>query len=254
MTVEHARHAAPAGGSGRRRSRRRSRAAAASKPFDRPPCRGRACRRGARPRIGRLRASSSARAPVPSGELSSTMTSSPSTPCARRTPRRWRARARQGGRVRCRWGPRAQASGAVAMRAGKEWARQHYNSRAARRPMTHSIVFSAAVLAAASGGLATMAIAQTPPPAPPVTSVSGEAAGLMQGWALMAQGQSGLAESHARTILQDVAAQRPRDRARDRGRDRRQRRERRPGLLRTVGGHPYGSKSRRCSAVSPSDS
>jgi hypothetical protein len=67
--------------------------------------------------------------------------------------------------------------------------------------MTHSIVFSAAVLAAASGGMATMAIAQTPPPAPPVTSVSGEAAGLMQGWALMAQGQSGLAESHARTIL-----------------------------------------------------
>jgi hypothetical protein len=64
--------------------------------------------------------------------------------------------------------------------------------------MTHRIVFSAAVLAVASG---ISAIAQTPPPPPPITLVTSEAAGLMQGWALMAQGQSGLAESHARTIL-----------------------------------------------------
>jgi len=64
--------------------------------------------------------------------------------------------------------------------------------------MTHRIVFSAAVLALASG---TVALAQAPPPMPAVNIVSGEAAALMQGWALMAQGQSGLAESHARTLL-----------------------------------------------------
>lgn len=39
-----------------------------------------------------------------------------------------------------------------------------------------------------------------PPPAPPV-QMAGEPAGLMQGWALMAQKQYGLAESHAKTVL-----------------------------------------------------
>ena len=64
--------------------------------------------------------------------------------------------------------------------------------------MTLRIVFSAAVLALATGiGVA----AQAPPPAPPLSNVSSEAAGLMQGWALMAQGQSGLAENHAQAIL-----------------------------------------------------
>ena len=63
--------------------------------------------------------------------------------------------------------------------------------------MTHRIVFSATVLVVASGILA----GAQAPPAPPLNAVNSEAAGLMQGWALMAQGQSGLAESHARTIL-----------------------------------------------------
>lgn len=46
--------------------------------------------------------------------------------------------------------------------------------------------------------------AQQPPPAPPVPPLQMdiEAAGLMQGWALMAQRQYGLAESHANTVLQ----------------------------------------------------
>ena len=64
--------------------------------------------------------------------------------------------------------------------------------------MTLRIVFSAAALALAS--LIRVA-AQAPPPAPPLTNVSSDAARLMQGWALMAQGQSGLAENHAQTIL-----------------------------------------------------
>jgi hypothetical protein len=47
---------------------------------------------------------------------------------------------------------------------------------------------------------------QQSPPAPaapqaPPLQMDGEAAGLMQGWALMAQKQYGLAESHARTVL-----------------------------------------------------
>lgn len=63
--------------------------------------------------------------------------------------------------------------------------------------MTLRIVCAAALLALAPASIT----AQTPPPLPPLPNVSGEAAGLMQGWALMAQGQSGLAESHARTIL-----------------------------------------------------
>ena len=50
----------------------------------------------------------------------------------------------------------------------------------------------------------TSTAAQQAPPAPPVASLQmdGESAGLMQGWALMAQKQYGLAESHARTVLQ----------------------------------------------------
>src|SRR5688572_30168294 len=63
--------------------------------------------------------------------------------------------------------------------------------------MTLRIVFSAAVALASLIGVA----AQAPPPAPPLTNVSSDAARLMQGWALMAQGQSGLAENHAQTIL-----------------------------------------------------
>lgn len=63
--------------------------------------------------------------------------------------------------------------------------------------MTLRIVCAAALLALAPASIT----AQTPPPLPPLPNVSGEAAGLMQGWALMAQGESGLAESHARTIL-----------------------------------------------------
>jgi hypothetical protein len=64
--------------------------------------------------------------------------------------------------------------------------------------MTHRLMLFAAVLAV----LASVdAAAQAPPPAPPISTINTEAAGLMQGWALMAQGQSGLAESHARTVL-----------------------------------------------------
>jgi hypothetical protein len=40
-----------------------------------------------------------------------------------------------------------------------------------------------------------------PPPPPPLASVNSEAAGLMQGWALMAQGQPGQAEGHAKSVL-----------------------------------------------------
>lgn len=56
------------------------------------------------------------------------------------------------------------------------------------------------VCAVVPAGLA----AQQPPspPQPPAFQIDTEAAGLMQGWALMAQGQHGLAESHAATVLQ----------------------------------------------------
>jgi len=63
--------------------------------------------------------------------------------------------------------------------------------------MTLKFVFSAVMLAAA----ATILSAQQSPPAPPLPNVNSEAAALMQGWALMAQGQPGLAESHAKTVL-----------------------------------------------------
>ncbi len=51
--------------------------------------------------------------------------------------------------------------------------------------------------------LSTSSAAQQPPAAPPTAPVQmdGEAAGLMQGWALMAQKQYGLAESHAQTVM-----------------------------------------------------
>jgi HEAT repeat protein len=63
--------------------------------------------------------------------------------------------------------------------------------------MTPKFVLSAAILAAAPIVLS----AQSPPSAPPLANVNSEAAGLMQGWALMAQGQPGLAESHAKNVL-----------------------------------------------------
>lgn len=75
--------------------------------------------------------------------------------------------------------------------------------------MTSRLVPSAALLLALSSGMAAQQpppapAAQQPPPAPPVPSLQmdAEAAGLMQGWALMAQKQYGLAESHARTVQQ----------------------------------------------------
>lgn len=50
---------------------------------------------------------------------------------------------------------------------------------------------------------ATLGAQQAPPaPQPPAAHLNEEAAGLMQGWALMAQGQHGLAESHAATVQQ----------------------------------------------------
>jgi hypothetical protein len=63
--------------------------------------------------------------------------------------------------------------------------------------MTLKLVFPAVLIAAASIVLS----AQQPPPRPPLATVQSEAGGLMQGWALMAQGQPGLAESHAKTVL-----------------------------------------------------
>ena len=68
-------------------------------------------------------------------------------------------------------------------------------------------MFFAVMLAAA----ATILSAQRSPPAPPLPNVNSEAAALMQGWALMAQGQPGLAESHATNGPQDVTAQRRRE-------------------------------------------
>jgi HEAT repeat protein len=63
--------------------------------------------------------------------------------------------------------------------------------------MPFRFVLFAALLAAAPA----LVSAQQSPPAPPLPNVNGEAAALMQGWALMAQGQPGLAESHAKTVL-----------------------------------------------------
>jgi hypothetical protein len=66
--------------------------------------------------------------------------------------------------------------------------------------MTPRFVLSTLMLAAAS----TVLSAQQRPAAPPLANVNSEAAGLMQGWALMAQGQPGLAESHAKSVLAAV--------------------------------------------------
>jgi len=63
--------------------------------------------------------------------------------------------------------------------------------------MTLKLVLPSMLLAAAPIVLS----AQQPPPPPPLATVQTEAAGLMQGWALMAQGQPGLAENHAKTVL-----------------------------------------------------
>ena len=88
--------------------------------------------------------------------------------------------------------------------------RKHYNSRTlplerhrpatglARLHMTSRFLLSTVLVLA----LPLVAAAQqpSPPQAPPV-QMDGEAAGLMQGWALMAQKQYGLAEGHAQTVL-----------------------------------------------------
>lgn len=63
--------------------------------------------------------------------------------------------------------------------------------------MTLKLVLAAVILAASAPILR----AQQLPPAPPLANVNSEAAALMQGWALMAQGQPGLAESHAKIVL-----------------------------------------------------
>src|SRR5688500_3478501 len=90
------------------------------------------------------------------------------------------------------------------------WLARHYNSEAltqALRPrggsapgsgMKLSVVPAVIVCVATSATL----VAQQAPPKAPAVNINSEAAGLMQGWALMAQGQHGLAESHAATILQ----------------------------------------------------
>lgn len=65
--------------------------------------------------------------------------------------------------------------------------------------MTLKFLLAAVILAAASPILP----AQQSPPAPPLANVNSEAAVLMQGWALMAQGQPGLAESHAKSVLKN---------------------------------------------------
>ena len=65
--------------------------------------------------------------------------------------------------------------------------------------MTLKFVLAAVILAAS----ATIVPAQQSPPAPPLANVNCEAAALMLGLALMAQGQPGLAESHAKTVLKN---------------------------------------------------
>lgn len=94
--------------------------------------------------------------------------------------------------------------------------RKHYNSQALllnlRRPATRlprlhmifrsflSVVFCLALSTGITAQQAAPPQTVPPPQAPPV-QMDAEAAGLMQGWALMAQKQYGLAESHARTVL-----------------------------------------------------
>lgn len=67
--------------------------------------------------------------------------------------------------------------------------------------MIYKFLVSACILfALAAHPTAQQPSAPAAPQAPPL-QMDGEAAGLMQGWALMAQKQFGLAESHARTVL-----------------------------------------------------
>jgi HEAT repeat protein len=66
--------------------------------------------------------------------------------------------------------------------------------------MNVKVMFPVIVCVAASATL--WAQQPAPAPQPPAAHLNAEAAGLMQGWALMAQGQHGLAESHAATVQQ----------------------------------------------------
>ena len=65
--------------------------------------------------------------------------------------------------------------------------------------MTSRILMSAVLVLGCYCGAA--AQQTSPPPKAPPVQMDGEAAGLMQGWALMAQKQYGLAESHAQTVM-----------------------------------------------------
>lgn len=68
--------------------------------------------------------------------------------------------------------------------------------------MTARFVCCALTIVISTSGLRAQQPPQpAPPPAPPIASLDGDAAGLMQGWALMAQKQPGLAESHAKNVL-----------------------------------------------------
>ncbi len=65
--------------------------------------------------------------------------------------------------------------------------------------MTSRFILSAVLLLLVSARTTAQQPA-SPPKAPPI-QMDAEAAGLMQGWALMAQKQYGLAESHAQTVM-----------------------------------------------------
>src|SRR5688500_10264417 len=76
---------------------------------------------------------------------------------------------------------------------------RHSNTRLARLHMTSRFIWSAVFLLLLQSG--TFAQQPAPTPKAPPVQMDGEAAGLMQGWALMAQKQYGLAESHAQTVM-----------------------------------------------------